>query len=254
MPIKQNKKSTKIADAYGIKSYDDTELRKAAIVVVNANKTLDNNPYSYFMLNPSTWTENLSSNWSPQQTPGQSSPPLQWTSGGPRTVSFQALVTADTSYFVSGTTTAKTPAQDKDGLAKAVDTLIGGIASAFSKVTTPPPRVPSSDTSSDLDITKYLNYYRSLLYPTYNKEANPSKLIQSPPLVALFVGTSIPTYPIGKPGSGNLVSSQTDLWVVTSLEINITKQLPHLAPMEATVSFQLTQYNMRSYSRQRFLK
>jgi hypothetical protein len=42
------------------------------------------------------------------------------------------------------------------------------------------------------------------------------------------------------------ISVDTDLWVVTDLRIKITKQLPNLAPMEAIVSFQLTQYNRRT--------
>jgi len=48
------------------------------------------------------------------------------------------------------------------------------------------------------------------------------------------------------------ISSQDDIWVVTNLRIKITKQLPNMSPMEAIVSFELTQYNIKSFDRRRF--
>jgi len=62
------------------------------------------------------------------------------------------------------------------------------------------------------------------------------------------MGKAVTKYPYGQK-----ITSQHDLWVITNLEIQITKFLPNLAPMEAVVTFQLTQYNIRSFDRKRFL-
>lgn len=245
MAVQQNKKGTTLADAYSFKQYDDHEVRAAALVVVKPNGILDiDKNISKFLINPSSWSESKSTNWVQQNVPGNSDPIMQWVSGGARVVTFSALVTADTSRFVAGTTTANSA--EPSTLDKAAS-YFGGIAAAFSKVNVPNPRVPSGEKSSDLDISSYLNYYRSLIYPVYDDPNNPKKLTQSPPLVVLFAGNAITRYPYG-----NRITTKHDVWVVTNLEINITKQLPNLAPMEATVNFQLTQYNIKSFGRERF--
>lgn len=244
MAVKQNKKSETLADAYSLKQYSDSELRKAAIFEVDSTGTIIQYDPGKFLINPSSWSDTKSSNWAQQQVPGNSDPVMQWVSGGPRVLTFSALVTGDTSYFVSGT---KTPKNAKDKTTTSFNSYFGGIAGAFSKVTAPSARIPSGETASELDISVYLDYYRSFLYPVYDDYQNPSKLIQSPPLVVLFAGTAVTRYPYGF-----RITSKHDVWVVTNLEIQITKQLPNLAPMEAVVNFQLTQYNIKSFDRQRF--
>ena len=245
MAINQLKKTNtldSIANAYG---RNDGTLKAAALFTVGIRGEIERTETGIFLLNPTSITEGKQSNWAQQTVPGQSDPVLQWTSSGPRTLSFQALVTADTSDFVSGQKIK--PGKSSGGPLDRLDTVIGGIASRFFKVAAPMARQDTPD-KTELDISNYLNYYRSLLYPVYDKQENPRRLTGSPPLCVLFMGNAVTKFPYGEK-----VTGQHDLWVVTSLEINVTKFLPNLAPMEATVSFQLTQYNVRSFDRKRFL-
>jgi hypothetical protein len=220
-----------------------TELQQAAIFAVDREGRIVKDTAGRFLLNPNTYSESLGANWAEQQTPGNSDPVLQWTSGTGRTVNFQALVTAETSDFNSDSGTK--PGREEDPLRQSAF-FSGTIASAFFKVAKPQPRMPS-EKYTNLDISSYLNYYRSLLYPEYDNVTNPKRLRQSPPLVVLYAGSAIPKFPYGE-----IVNSQQDLWVVTNLSIKITKQTPNLAPMEATVDFTLKQYNIRSFDRRRF--
>lgn len=211
----------------------------AAICRVFPNNKIDiDNMFARFLLNPSAWEEHKSSNWIAHQIPGESDPILQWTSGGARTITVDALVTKDH----SGYDLVSPP----DPIAKLVDqalTVVGNIASSFLGINVPAigDLLPIGDQGEgeNLSIESYLNYYRSLMYPL--TENDKSTLAGAPPLVALFVGKTL---------SKNLASADisvdTDLWVVTDLRIRVTKQLPNLAPMEATVSFQLTQYIRRT--------
>lgn len=219
------------------------ELQQAAIFAVDRDGKIVKDTAGRFLLNPSSYNETVGTNWSEQTTPGNSDPVLQWTSGQGRTVTFQALVTAETSDFNSDA--GEKPGKEKDPLRQS-SIFSGTIASAFFKVAKPQPRMPS-EKYTNLDISSYLNYYRSLLYPTYNDANNPKRLQQSPPIVVLYAGSAIPKFAYGEQ-----INSQQDLWVVTNLQIKITKQTPNLAPMEATVDFTLKQYNIRSFDRRRF--
>ncbi len=246
MAIRQLKKTNTIGDLANAFSKNDGTLKAAALFTVDKDGNIEKQEVGIFLLNPSSWNETKTANWAQQNVPGQSDPILQWVSSGPRTVSFQALVTADTSDFVSGQKIQ--PGRSSPNLLEQASEIFGSIAAAFSKVSAPQARVETPDTT-DLDISIYLNYYRSLLYPIYDNVDTPRRLRGSPPLVVLYNGKAFTKYPYGEK-----ITSNHDLWVVTSLEINITKQLPNLAPMEAVVSFQLTQYNVRSFDRNRFLK
>lgn len=250
MPIRQPKRIPTIDNlAIGKKLQGET-LQVAGLFPINSRGEIQISEVGIFLLNPTSWQESKSSNWAEQQVPGQSDPILQWISGNARTVTFEALVTADTSDFVSGKKTK--PGEETDPLKKAV-TFIGTIAAAFFKVPAPAPRIEQdADRGTDLDISNYLNYYRSLLYPTYDKTDKPNKLRNSPPILVLANGTATNKLPLGGPGTR--ISSNHDLWVLEDLQITITKQLPNLAPMEATVSFKLKQYNVRSFDRNRFLR
>lgn len=243
MSLKQLLKANREGSLANVTEDRKQELQVAAIFAVNKDGKIVKDTAGKFLLNPSTINESITSNWAQNQTPGNSDPVMQWTSGGPRVVSFQALVTADTSDFKSESNIK--PGKEQDPLKK-LSVFTGAIASAFFKVAKPEPRMPV-DRYTNLDVSSYLNYYRSLLYPLYDNKENPKRLQGSPPLVVLYVGSSIPKYPYGE-----TINSQQDLWVVTSLSIKITKQTPNLAPMEAIVDFQLTQYNIRSFDRRRF--
>lgn len=219
------------------------ELQQAAIFAVDRDGNIIKDEAGKFLLNPTTYNETVGANWSEQQTPGNSDPVLQWTSGAGRTVTFQALVTAETSDFNSDA--GNKPGKEKDPL-RQMSIFSGQIASAFFKVAKPQPRMPS-DKYVNLDISSFLNYYRSLLYPLYDDVSNPKRLQGSPPLVVLYAGSAIPKFAYGE-----TINSQQDLWVVTNLQIKVTKQTPNLAPMEALVDFTLKQYNIRSFDRRRF--
>lgn len=223
-------------------------LRVAALFPVTPEGNVLRPSTGLFLLNPSSYEESKSANWVQQVTPGQSDPPLQWLNSGARTVRFQALVTADNSDFVAGSNRIPGEESDENGFLGRI--FSGSIASAFARTATPSTRVSANDSSSAtaLDISNYLNYYRSLLYPVFDNIENPRNLRQSPPLVVLMSGSAINKFQIG-----DRISSQSDVFVVTNLRIRVTKQLPNLAPLEAEVDFELVQYNIRSFSRDRFL-
>ena len=48
-----------------------------------------------FYLNPSTYKENLVSNWIITNAPGKNAPHLHWASAGARTITFEALITKE---------------------------------------------------------------------------------------------------------------------------------------------------------------
>lgn len=249
MAIRQPKRILNIDNLAGGFNSQGENLQLAALFTINNKGEVQIQKTGVFLLNPTSWQESKSANWVEHAIPGQSDPVLQWISSGPRIVTFDALVTADTSDFISG---QKKPGEETDPLKKST-TFIGSIAAAFFKVPAPTPRETDNATrGTNLDISNYLNYYRSLLYPVYDKVDNPTKLRGSPPLLVLYAGNAFNNIPLGGPGTK--VSSENDLWVLTDLQINITKQLPNLAPLEATVSFKLMQYNIRSFDRNRFLR
>jgi hypothetical protein len=250
MPIRQPKRVSTVDNlAIGKKIQGET-LQVAGLFPINNRGEIEISEVGIFMLNPTSWQENKSVNWAEQTVPGQSDPVLQFISGGARAVSFEALVTADTSDFISGQ--KKQPGKETDPLKQATN-FVGSIAAQFFKVPAPAPRIEvDSDRGDNLDISAYLNYYRSLQYPTYDKSDGPTKLRNSPPILVLANGTAINKLPLGGPGTR--ISSNHDLWVLVDLQISVTKQLPNLAPMEATVQFKLVQYNVRSFDRNRFLR
>lgn len=240
---------------------DVTELQQnslsvAALFTVNRDGSINQDSRGKFLLNPSSINESKSANWNPQSTPGQSDPVLQWLSNGPRIVTFQALVTAETSDLtIEGLEPPNKPPQNSGDLGKVFN---GTIASAFAKVIDPPPlrRAVGSGQVQNfaaLDISILLNYYRSLMYPVYDNVRNPKTLQQSPPLLVFLNGSTVAKFSYGSNSDVFRIHDNHDVWVLTNLRIKITKQTPNLAPMEATVDFELTQYNIKSFDRRRFL-
>ena len=231
----------------GVASLADTNkpntnsLLSAGLFTVSSQNTVQlNNSYGFFLLNPAVWEEHKSSNWVQHPIPGESDPILQWTSGGARTITVEALVTKDHAGF-----DLTKPVSPGGALIDQAINAVGNIASAFLGITIPAigDLLPIGDQGQgeELSIADNLNYYRSLMYPDYKNDK--TVLSGSPPLVALFAGKTFSKFM-----SGTEISIDTDLWVVTDLRIKITKQLPNLAPMEATVGFTLVQYNRRTKS------
>jgi hypothetical protein len=249
MPLRQLSKR-KSSDAIGNVTDVNNFFRKAALFRIDSDGTIIKNKAGVFLLNPASYEDSKNANWAQQNVPGQSDPVLQWVSSGTRTVSFEALITADTSDFDDGIINVSSE-NDEAGIDNFVN-KVGKLASAFFKITVPSSRQSAQIKASKgdaLDISKILNYYRSLLYPTYDNIINPKRLQQSPPLLVLYAGSAIVKVKYEK-----RISAQHDLWVLTDLRIRITKQLPNLAPMEAIVQFNLVQYNIRSFDSNRFTK
>lgn len=225
------------------------KLYKAALWRITPEGKIDKTVQAkaLFELNPSSWRENKTSNWVGHAIPGQSDPVLQWTSGGARTVSFEALITRDSSHFLEKNDSGSFLGE----LAGKALNVVGSIASSIAGVDLLAAGTSLTSIFSaapgegeELSIAGYLDYYRSLHYPEY---AAGGTLVNSAPLVALFVGNTFSNF-----GAIDTITPDIDIWVVTSVEINITKQLPNLKPMEAKVSFQLTQYTISSISRGHF--
>lgn len=218
----------------------NTNLLSAGLFKVSptTNKINLDNTFGFFLLNPAVWDEHKSSNWIQHNIPGESDPILQWTSGGARTITVEALVTKDHSGF-----DLVNPPSAAGALIDQALTVVGNIASSFLGVNIPAigDLLPIGDqgVGEELSIANHLNFYRSLMYPV--TENDKTTLSGSPPLVALFAGKTF-----SKNMAGADISIDTDLWVVTDLRIKISKQLPNLAPMEATVGFTLVQYNRRT--------
>lgn len=216
----------------------NTSFLSAAIGVVDSEGTISNT--SPFLLNPATFEDNKSAVWASNAIPGQNTPIYQWVSGGARMITFDALVTKDNSRF------PEIPKLDPlQNLLDSALNAVGSIASSFFGVSLPPlGGLLGGDAAeaegNDLSINDYLTFYRSLLKPSYTPEG---KLGSAPPLVVLYFGASLEQ---ATPAKGSKIDAFTELFVLTNLSIRVTKQLPNLAPMEAEVNFQFTQYTISS--------
>jgi hypothetical protein len=250
MPIKQVKKG----NVEGSLAYPNTsskykadgQLKKAALFKVDIAGNITKDIFAPFLLNPTSIEESKSANWVEQAVPGQSDPILQWISSGARTVTFDVLVTADTSdYYL-----AESNDDAKQAQPKTAKEAIATLAAKLFKVQVPPPRKNQARVTPALNIENYLNYYRSLLYPEYtdpNSKGVPQRLKASPPLLVLLMGNTLSNLPVDA-----RITNKHDVWVLRDLRIRVTKQLPNLNPMEAVVTFTLTQYNIRSFDSGRF--
>lgn len=226
---------------------NDGKLRNFALVKFNIQGQVvtPEIPTATFLLNPATYEETKSNNWSPQNVPGQSDPVYQWISGGPRVVTFEALVTRDSIHL------DKTSPSFGEQLAGAALNVVGDIASSFAGVALPPIGslfpTPSDEDGTQLSIADKIEYYRSLLYPTYSTEY--ASLAASPPLVVMFAGKTFrgSLSPVSGPEGPNS-TDYVPVWFVQNLNIRITKQLPNLDPMEAKVTFTLHEYPVKPLS------
>ncbi len=245
MSRKPQQKLASIAEP-GVSNSNDG-LKKAALIRITPDGKINKEEFrAKFLLNPASYEENKGSNWIPNNVPGQSHPVYQWVSGGPRIVTFEALITRDGSHYP----------EQADGsflgdLADAAIKVVGDIASSFAGIDLPPvtdlfPQ-PDPTSGNQLSISPYLDYYRSLLYPTYTEDY---KLSQSPPLVGLLIAD---TFSQGLSGDfytppGGTSTPYFPVWMVTNINIRVTKQLPNLNPMEAFVTFTLHEYPAKPIS------
>lgn len=223
-------------DKYASNIETNFNFYKAGIGVVNSKGKVES--IQEFLINPDSIEDSKSVNWASHNIPGQESPVYQWTSGGPRVLSFEALVTYDTIYL---TQAKKNPLQN---LQNTAINAIGSIASSFLGVQLPPLAgllAKQAEIEDFLSINDQLDFYRSLYRPKYTQN---EKLESSPPLVVLYLGSSLGMEPL--PSLNDEITKFSLLWMLTSLNIKITKWLPNLSPIEASVNFQFTQYQITS--------
>lgn len=186
-----------------------------------------------FFLNPASWSETKSTKWIKHTIPGLSDPHQQWISGGPRTITFEALVTKDIGESTTKNIKKKNLACNVSGTVNEVD-RIAGISTLVQGLTSEESRSADNqgtlaDTQKlDLDITDKLNFYRSLTYP--NVAANSNRVSRPPNLVRLLVGSTF-----GR-------RTQNAFFVVDKVDFRITKQYADLTPIEAVVTFTLTEF------------
>lgn len=241
MPIKQNNK--KGSSSHGAKNTGT--FFGAGLYIVNDDGKIVNEGdpgiYGTFLLNPTSFEDSKNASWIQHNIPGQSDPVVQWVSSGARSITFDALVTNDKSNLdkseSQNTEKSSAPSSIKNYFAD----IAGSLASVKSENIRPSGQVPRPT----LDITPYLNYYRSLLYPKYEGEGDARRLSKGPPRLVLLAGKTISN---SIHGFGTTIKSKDETWVLTDLKVKTTKMLPNLSPMEAIVSFTLVQYNKQSSS------
>jgi hypothetical protein len=229
---------------------------KAGLFVIDGKGKVQDAIEGKFLINPSTISESRAVNWAAKEVPGQSLPVYQWISSGARVITFDALITKD---FGDSDDIFAPKNQDSEEVKihKKFENVVASIASSFAgAIVNSVKNAPRQDLKQvhTAGIQRNLDYYRSLQYPTYSTSR---KLRASPPLLAFYMGNSVsngdrePALPDSTANKG--INFDSEVWILTNLKINITKWFPDLTPMEATASFQLTQYNTRSTSREKIV-
>lgn len=215
------------------------------IFPISSTGEINSNSSIILPINPESYQDNkTNTGWIANIIPGQSLPVYQWVASGPRIISFEALVTKDTSYLNSSSGSLGQQALKK--LTNAATNALGSIASNFFGASIPIGSLLGSlsDTPTGLksliSIEDILTSLRSLYYPTYS---NDGTISSSPPLIYLGIGIGGDTN-LTAPDS---IGKYTEVYILTSLSINITKQLNDsdagtLRPMEALVTMQFEQY------------
>lgn len=188
---------------------------------------------SQFFLNPSTWNDSKSAKWVKHIVPGLSDPHQQWIASGPRTITFEALVTKDIEESIVKNKKKDAFACNVSGSTVKVNRIanIAILIQALNNRESAEAQNLGTTTDLqklDLDITDKLNFYRSLTYP--NVSANTNRVSRPPNLVKLLVGSTL-----GK-------RTENAFFVVDKIEIKVTKQYADLTPIEAIVTFTLTEF------------
>ena len=214
-------------------------LVKATIVPIIDSDDVADPGLTQFLLNPDTWQETKSTNWVKHNVPGLSDPHQQWISGGARTITFKALVTNDRDVGHVATSNKLARAASAGGGASVVS-RIGGIAAQVFNIPElsiagsleAQNRNPANSGILEMSIEEKLAFYRSLTYP--NVFDTGSGVVSPPSPIKLLVTGAFGKHPLGK----RTFNSQ---FVVDKVDIEITKMLPDLTPIEAVVTFTLTE-------------
>lgn len=134
---------------------------RAYIIPLNIFKgddpmTGDQRSFQYF---PASVADGQATNYQTKIIPGLSHPLYQWTSGGARAISFEAVFTRDRTY-----TSAEQDAIDSDSNAFQ-DARRGGVVSGY-KIKA----IASNDDPRNVDIPSAVGWLRSFLLPEYSKD------------------------------------------------------------------------------------
>src|SRR6266478_4566853 len=119
-------------DSLANSSDTNNDFKRAALFKIDKNGNILANKAGVFLLNPAAMEDSKSANWPAHSIPGQSDPIFQWVNSGARTVSFEALVTADNSDLTEDMVFSK-PGEETDPLKNAA-TVNSDIASSFFKI------------------------------------------------------------------------------------------------------------------------
>lgn len=154
------------------------------------------------------WPESLSDNrgaeWNPRMVPGGSHPIYQWTHGGERRLSFQAIFTTDTAppEEVSG---REDPYADMD--------VLSGVQKG----------------TRDLDIRAALNWLRYYTYPMYGRGAD-YRAFEPPKVILVF-----PNSGLGHDGSDYIIA------VMTTCDVTYEAWFPNGVPRVVEVSLEFAE-------------
>lgn len=207
-------------------------LQKAKIELVSSAKnisqtTTSQGKTSEFYLNPDTWQESKSAKWAKHSIPGLSDEVQQWISSGSRTITFKALVSNDIGDgHIKSNSNALISSGNKVNVFSKIAAQVFNIPGASNLSALEAGNQGNRNASLNLDISEKLAFYRSLTYPITSDKTG--RVDFAPNLIKLHVGTTF-----GK---------RNQLFVVDKIDIEITKQTPDLKPMEAVVTFSLTEY------------
>jgi len=187
-----------------------------------------------FFLNPDGIQDVKSSGWVKKRVPGLSDPHQQWVAGEARTVVFKALITNDRSEgHVQGSSpdTGKSTPKNKISFVKRIGAVASQVFNIPDLGTSGSLEAQNRNPSSGpliLSISEKIAFYKSLVYPT----AFDSNGAVSPPyLVKLSVGTTF----------GSASPIRDSIFVVDKVEIDFTRWLPDLTPIEAVVTFTMSE-------------
>jgi len=192
-----------------------------------------------FYLNPDMIQESKASGWVKKAIPGLSDPHQQWIAGGARTITFKALVTNDRAEgHIPDNTPFTGAVQATTGKLSFVKKVAGIAAQVFnipelSALGSLEAQDRNTGTSLLLSITEKLAFYRSLTYP---RAFDANGAVTAPYLVRLDIGQTF--------GKGEKVRDA--VFVVDKVEIEINRWLPDLTPIEAAVTFTMTEITNKS--------
>lgn len=125
--------------------------------------TADRRTLQYF---PATVSDSQATNYQTKVIPGLSHPLYQWTSGGARTISFEAIFSRDRTY------TKEERQAIENGIAARQQSLMGGIGGLVGQASL---GIAKNSDPRNVDIPSALAWLRSFLLPEYSVDGRGAK-------------------------------------------------------------------------------